>query len=72
MWILSWKNYKISKLATFISIMAALTRYAGVYCLFSELLVPGLVCIAIGIGFHFVAEAVAKKKVKQRIVWEKV
>lgn len=62
MWVLSWKKYALSKFATFVSIIGALTRYAGVMCLFSSLIPPALICIAIGIGIHFCAEAIAKSK----------
>ena len=62
MWVLSWKKYALSKFATFVSVVAALTRYAGVLCLFSSLIPAALICIAVGIGLHFVAEAIAKNK----------
>lgn len=60
MWVLSWKKYASSKFATFVSIMGALMRYAGVVCLFSSVIPAALICIAIGIGLHFAAEAIAK------------
>ena len=62
MWVLSWKKYKFSKFATFLSVIAAMVRYAGVVCLLSSLIPAGIICIAIGIGIHFGAEAIAKKK----------
>lgn len=62
MWVLSWKKYALSKFATFVSIMGALMRYAGVMCLFSSLIPAALICMAIGIGLHFGAEAIAKNK----------
>ena len=62
MWVLSWKNYKLSKFATFVSIIGALVRYAGVMCLFASAIPAALICIAIGIALHFCAEAIAKKK----------
>ena len=65
MWVLSWKKYSLSKLATFVSVIGALTRYAGVTCLFSSFIPAGLICIAIGIGIHFGAEAINKGKVKK-------
>lgn len=67
MWVLSWKNYKLSKLATFVSIIGALVRYGGVVCLFSSLILPGIICIAIGIAIHFCAEEIAKAKAKKII-----
>ena len=62
MWILSWKKYALSKFATFVSILGTLTRYAGVMCLFSGVIPAALICIAIGVGLHFAAEAIAKNK----------
>lgn len=62
MWVLSWRKYALSKFATFVSIVGALVRYAGVICLFSSLIPAALICIAIGIGLHFCAEAIAKSK----------
>lgn len=62
MWILSWNKYQSSKLATFVSIVGALTRYGGVMCLFSGLIPGAIVCIAIGVGFHYLAELIAKRK----------
>ena len=62
MWLLSWTNYRLSKFATFISVIAALLRYAGVACLVSSLILPGIICLAIGIALRFVAEAIANKK----------
>ena len=62
MWVLSWKKYVSSKFATFVSILGAFVRYAGVMCLFSSLIPAALICIAIGIGLHFGAEAIAKSK----------
>lgn len=62
MWVLSWKKYALSKFATFVSVLGALMRYAGVMCLFSSLIPAALICIAIGIGLHFCAEAIAKNK----------
>lgn len=65
MWVLFWKKYPLAKFATFVSIVGALTRYAGVMCLFSGLIPAALICIAIGIGIHFCAEAIAKGKAKR-------
>ena len=65
MWVLSWKKYGASKFATFVSVLGALTRYAGVVCLFSSIIPAGIICLAAGIGIHFGAEAIAKAKVKK-------
>lgn len=62
MWILSYKKYAGCGFATFLSIIGALTRYGGALCLFSGLIPGGIICLAIGVGFHYLAEAVAKKK----------
>ncbi len=62
MWILFWRKYAFSKFATFVSVIGALTRYAGVTCFFESEILAGLICIAIGIGLHFGAEAIAKNK----------
>ena len=66
MWVLSWKKYAVSKLATFVSILGALMRYAGVVCLFSSVIPAALICLAIGIGLHFGAEAIAKSKAAKK------
>ncbi len=69
MWILSWKNYKVSKAATFVSALGALVRYGGFLCLFSGLFPAALICIAIGVGAHYWAESIAfngwKKQVRK-------
>ena len=65
MWVLSWKKYAASKLATFISVIGALVRYGGVLCLINAAIPAGIVCIAIGVGIHFGAEAIAKSKAKK-------
>ena len=43
MWVLSWKKYALSKFATFVSVLGALMRYAGVMCLFSGLIPAALI-----------------------------
>ncbi|MBO5065883.1 MAG: zinc ribbon domain-containing protein [Clostridia bacterium] len=62
MWIFFWRKYAFSKLATFVSFVGMMMRYVGVACLFESLIPGGLICIAIGIGIHFGAEAIAKNK----------
>lgn len=66
MWILSWKKYSVSRLATFVSIIGALTRYGGVICLVNALIPAALICIAIGVGLHYLAEAVNKSAVNKK------
>lgn len=61
MWVLAWTNYKASKFATFMSVIGALTRYGGIICLFSGVFLAALICVAIGIGIHFLAEEIAFK-----------
>lgn len=67
MWILTWKNYALSKFATFLSVVGTLTRYGGVLCFSSSVIPAGIICLAIGIGFHFLAEFVAFNKWKEQI-----
>ena len=67
MWVLSWKKYSFSKLATFVSVIGALVRYAGVMCLVSSLIPGAIICIAIGVAFHFIAEAISFDKWKKAV-----
>ncbi len=66
MWVLSWTKYKASKFATFVSVIGALTRYGGVLCLVNGLIPAALICILIGVGIHFGAEAINKSAVKKK------
>ncbi len=59
MWILSYKRYGASKMATFVSVIGTLTRYGGVLCLFTGLFPAAIICVGIGIGMHFWAESIA-------------
>lgn len=68
MWLLFWKKYQCSKFATFISIIGALTRYAAVLCLTYSEIVAMLICAAIGIALHFLAELINNKKWQKTIV----
>ena len=68
MWILIWKKYKLSKLATFISIIGALMRYAAVLCIAYSAIAGFFVCGVIGVGLHFLAESIGKKKWKNMVV----
>ena len=70
MWILSWKTYKLSKFATFISILGALTRYGGVLCFFYGVIPAGLLVFGIGILPHFLAEAIAFGRWKAKVAKE--
>lgn len=67
MWVLSWKKYSLSKFATFVSVIGALIRYAGVMCLVYSLIPAAIICIAIGIGFHFLAESISFNKWKKAV-----
>ncbi len=67
MWILSWRNYKHSKLATFISIVGAFTIYGGVMLAISKEYIPGIITAAIGIAIRFGAEKLAQAKAKKLI-----
>lgn len=76
MWILFWTKYQASKFATFVSIVGALMRYAGVLCLFAGAPIGTVVCFGIGVGIHFLAEAIGfggwKKMVHKKGLDEKV
>lgn len=67
MWVLSWKNYALSKMATFLSVIGTLVRYGGVLCLFSAVIPAGIICILIGVGFHFLAEYIGFEKWKKSV-----
>ena len=66
MWVLSWKKYKLSKLATFFSVIVALMRYSAVLCVASALIPAFVVCALIGVGLHFGAEYINTSK------WQKL
>lgn len=70
MWLLTWKTYKLSKFATFISIIGALMRYAAVLCITYGAIAGLFICGAIGVGLHFLAESISNKK-WQKLVVEK-
>ena len=76
MWMLFWTKYQASKFATFVSIVGTLMRYAGVLCLFAGAPVGTVVCFGIGVGIHFLAEAIGfgawKKTVHKQGLDEKV
>lgn len=76
MWVLSWKRYKLSKLATVVSIIGAFTRYGGGMALFSGLIPGALICLAIGVGLHFGAEQINfsawKKLVRSKGIEEEI
>ena len=67
MWLLTWKTYKLSKFATFISIVGALTRYAAVLCITYGAIAGLFVCAAIGIALHFLAEHINNTKWKKMV-----
>ena len=67
MWILFLKKYGASKLASFVSFLGAIARYAGVGFLCSSMITEGIVALVIGIATHFIAEAIAKSKAKKKI-----
>lgn len=64
MYIMTYKKYARSKLATVVSFFGMLLRYGGILFLVEEKgFSPGpLLCIAAGIGAHFLAELIAKRK----------
>lgn len=65
MWVLSWRKYKYSKWATFISIVGAFTIYAGVTLVVSKEYVPGIITALVGVAIRFGAEKLARAKVKK-------
>ena len=67
MWILSWKTYKLSKFATFISIVGALTRYAAVLCITYGAIAGLFICGAIGVALHYLAEFINNGKWKKMV-----
>lgn len=67
MWLLTWKTYKLSKFATFISIVGALTRYAAVLCISYGAIAGLFVCGAIGVALHFLAEHINNTKWKKML-----
>ena len=70
MWLLFWKKYSLSKGATFVSIIGALMRYASVMCISYSTIVGFVVCAAIGVALHFLAEYIGNSK-WQKVVIEK-
>lgn len=60
--ILTYKKYPGCGFATFLSIVSMLTCYGGVLCLIAGVIPAGIVFLALGVGIHFLAEAVAKRK----------
>lgn len=68
MWLLFWKKYKLSKFATFVSIIGALMRYASVMCISYSAIVGFAVCAAIGVALHFLAECIGNGKWKKLVI----
>lgn len=68
MWLLTWKNYKLSKGATFLSVVGALMRYAAVLCISYGAIAGCVICAAIGIGLHFLAEYMNNSKWQKMVV----
>lgn len=59
MWIICWRRYPASILATIVSILSVVIRLTGVAIVFSNEIVIGIICFAIGIGIHYCAEFIA-------------
>lgn len=59
MWVMFFRKYDDSKLATVISFIAMGLRYAGILCILESLIVPCIILVLIGVGGHFLAEFVA-------------
>lgn len=54
--------YKNSKFASFLSILGYLVIVGGVYALFNDAVVGGIIALVIGIGIKVLAGFVSKKK----------
>lgn len=54
--------YKNSKFATFLSFLGYLMIAAGIYCIFNDELVAGIIVVALGIGLKLLAGFISKKK----------
>ena len=55
-------TYKNSKLATVCSVLGYLLIVAGIYCLFNDEPVAGVVVLVLGIGLKILAPFISKKK----------
>ena len=58
-------TYKNSKFASFLSILGYLVIVGGVYAIFNDALVGGIVALVIGIGFKLLAGFISQKKSKK-------
>ena len=57
--------YKNSKFASFLSILGYLVIVGGVYAIFNDARVGGIVALVIGIGFKLLAGFISQKKSKK-------
>ena len=55
-------TYKNSKFATFLSILGYLAIVGGVYAIFNDAAVGGIIALVIGFGLKILAGFVSKKK----------
>jgi len=55
-------TYKNSKLATFCSILGYLLIVGGIYCLFNDEAVAGVIVLVLGFAFKLLAGFISKKK----------
>lgn len=55
-------TYQNSKFATFLSILGYLAIVGGVYCIFNDEPVAGIIVLVIGIGLKVLAAFISKKK----------
>ena len=55
-------TYKNSKFASFLSILGYLVIVGGIYAIFNDEPVGGIIALVIGIGFKLLAAFVSKKK----------
>ncbi len=57
--------YKNSKFASFLSILGYLVIVGGVYAIFNDAPVGGIIALVVGFGFKLLAGFISKKKSKK-------
>ena len=58
-------TYKNSKFASFLSILGYIAIVAGVYCLFNDEAVAGVIVLVIGFALKLLAGFISKKKAEK-------
>ena len=59
------KTYKNSKLASFCSVIGYILIAGGVYCLFNDEPLAGVIVLLLGFGFKFLAAFISNRKRKK-------